>query len=92
MPITYPDDVEKLDAVSAIKKYQPEFVIGSYVTRKWGLGSRKDGNMYGVDTGWVSINCHKFYMIGNESIHSGDPIMKRKHETWHPEWLITRGV
>lgn len=91
MPIKYPSDVEKLDAVSAIKKYDPEFVIGSYVTRKWGLGSRREGNMYGVDTGWVVNNCHKFYLIGNENVHSGDPIMKRNHKTLCEEWLITRG-
>lgn len=91
VPISYPKDVEKLDAISAIKKYQPEFVIGSYVTRKWGLGSRREGNMYGVDTGWVVNNCHKFYLIGNINVHGGDPIMKRNHQTFNPEWLITRG-
>ena len=91
VPIEYPSDVERLDAVSAIKKYRPAFVIGSYVTRKWGLGSRKEGNMYGVDTTWVSLNCKRFYMIGNENVHSGDPIMKRGHKTWDEEWLITRG-
>ena len=91
MPITYPDDIEKLDAISAIKKYEPEFVIGSYITRKWGLGSRKDGNIYGVDTGWVVNNCHRFYMIGNENVHHGDPIFKRTHKTYTFPWLITRG-
>ena len=89
--ITYPSDIEKLDAIYAIKKYQPEFVIGSYVTRKWGIGSRKEGNVYGVDTGWVVNNCHRLYMIGNENVHHGDPIMKRNHKTWNEEWLITRG-
>lgn len=89
--IEYPSDVEKLDAISAIKKYEPEFVVGSYVTRKWGLGSRKDGNMYGVDTSWVVNNCHKFFLIGNENVHSGDPIMKRNHKTYSEKWLITRG-
>ena len=91
VPIAYPKDVEKLDAIAAIKKYTPEFVIGSYVTRKWGLGSRKEGNMYGVDTGWVVNNCHKFYMIGNQNIHNGDPIMKRNHKEYSFPWLITRG-
>ena len=91
MPIDYPSDVEKIDAVSAVKKYRPAFVIGSYVTRKWGLGSKKEGNMYGVDTTWVSLNCKRFYLIGNENVHGGDPIMKRNHKTWDEKWLITRG-
>lgn len=91
MPIKYPKDVEKMDAITAIKHYEPEFVIGSYVTRKWGIGSKKVGSIYGVDTSWVVNNCHKFFLIGNENVHGGDPIMKRKHETYAPEWLITRG-
>lgn len=90
--IQYPDDVEKLDAVSAVKKYQPEFVIGSYVTNKWGNGtSRKVGNIYGVDNGWIAAHCHKYFMIGNENIHGRDIVMKRKHQKLDFDWLITRG-
>lgn len=90
--IQYPDDVEKLDAVSAVKKYQPEFVIGSYVTNKWGNGtSRKVGNIYGVDNGWIAAHCHKYFMIGNENVHGRDIVMKRKHQELAFDWLVTRG-
>lgn len=34
MPTIYTDDVETLEASDAVKKYQPEIVIGSYVTSK----------------------------------------------------------
>lgn len=34
MPTIYADDVETLEASDAVKKYQPEIVIGSYVTSK----------------------------------------------------------
>lgn len=90
-PIEYPSDVEKLDAISAIRKYQPEYVIGSYVTRLWGLGSKKTGSVFGVHTGWVVNNCHKFFMIGNYNVHGSDPIMKRNHKEYSFPWLLTRG-
>lgn len=32
IPIIYQDDVEKIEALEAVKKYNPEYVIGSYVT------------------------------------------------------------
>lgn len=34
MPTIYADDVENLEASDAVKKYQPDIVIGSYVTSK----------------------------------------------------------
>ena len=34
MPTIYADDVETLEASDAVKKYQPDIVIGSYVTSK----------------------------------------------------------
>lgn len=90
-PITYPDDIEQLDAIAAIKKYQPEYVIGSYVTHKWDRHSRKVGNMYGVDTVWVVNHCHKYFHIGNLHTHQYDPIMQRPHKAYSFPWLITRG-
>lgn len=91
VPIQYPDDVECLDAVSAVKKYAPEFVIGSYVTRLYGLGSLKQGSSFGVDTPWLVNNCRRFYHIGNDDVHYGDPIMKRPHQRLKFDWLVTRG-
>lgn len=89
--ITYPDDVEQLDAVAAITKYQPEYVIGSYVTHKWDRHSRKVGNMYGVDTAWVVNHCRKYYHLGNLNTHKYDPIMARPHKEYSFPWLLSRG-
>lgn len=90
--IIYPDFVKQLSAVEAINEYQPEFVIGSYITHKYKQGShKKGGNMYGVDTSWVINHCHKFFHIGNLNVHKNDPSMKRKHQELSFPWLITRG-
>lgn len=89
--IMYPNFVEKLDAVQAIKKYRPEFVLGSYITHKWKQGGSNTGNMYGVNTDWVINNCHKFFLIGNLNIVKENPSLKRKHLELSFPWLITRG-
>ena len=91
VPISYPDDVEPLDALSAICKYEPEYVIASYCTHLYGTGSLKSGNAFGVDTRWVRSHCRRFYHIGNDDIHFRDPIMKMPHRRLQFPWLVTRG-
>jgi hypothetical protein len=91
VPISYPMDVEPLDALSAIRKYEPEFVIASYCTHLYGTGSLKSGNSFGVDTRWVRSHCRRFYHIGNDDIHGRDPIMKLPHQRLSFDWLVTRG-
>lgn len=89
--IIYPDFVEELTAVDAIYQYQPEYVIGSYITNKYGMAGSKEGNMWGVDTNWVIHHCHKFFMIGNKKTHGKNPSMRLKHEELSFPWLVTRG-
>lgn len=89
--ISYPDDVEQLDALAAIHKYEPEYVIASYCTHLYGTGSLKSGNAFGVDTRWVRSHCRRFYHIGNDDIHSRDPIMQMPHRRLQFPWLVTRG-
>lgn len=91
VPISYPDDVEQLDALSAIRKYEPEYVIASYCTHLYSTGSLKSGNAFGVDTRWVRSHCRRFYHIGNDDIHFRDPIMKMPHRRLQFPWLVTRG-
>lgn len=89
--ISYGGHVERLDAVSAVKKYQPRFVIAAYATVKWGEGkSRSQGNMYGVDTRWVINHCYSYILIGCDSVHANDKAMLWPHERFTPPWLIVR--
>lgn len=91
-PVTYyPNDVEKIDAVDAIKKYKPDTVLGSYITCKYNekLGM---GNFWGVDDQFVVQNCKRYIMVGNKSVevHKKNPLMERPHEEHYFDWLITR--
>lgn len=91
VPISYPNDVEKLDALEAVRKYEPEYVIASYCTCLYGTGGTKYGNALGVDTRWVRAHCRRFYHIGNDDIHRRDPIMRMPHRRLSFDWLVTRG-
>ena len=88
--IRYPDDVEKLDALAAVEKYEPEVVIGSYITHLWKPGMQS-GNQWGVDTGELIKRVPAYYMIGNSETHANDPAMKYLDGIEHHEFLYTRG-
>lgn len=86
-----PDDVEKLDAVEAIRKYQPEIVFGTYITNKWKEGD-KDGFDRGVDHEkfWKFDHVKKYIMIGNSRVHAGHTFLKIRHNEFYEPWLISR--
>ncbi|HEY9769479.1 MAG TPA: hypothetical protein V6C71_13455 [Coleofasciculaceae cyanobacterium] len=96
-----PPEVEKLDAIgfatslpeiAAIKKYQPETVITSWMTIEGKETEKVDGgHRYApnkdeiLDTGVVYV------FISNEYIHSERLIMNKPHKTYYFDWLVSRG-
>ena len=85
--IKYGDDVEKIDAISAIKKYRPECVVASWVTHKFKEGM-ESGNALGIEEEEIFGNgVEKYIHIGNEKTHIYKPILnlfpvkKFKHKT-----------
>jgi hypothetical protein len=89
--IQYPNDVEKLDYKQAIFKYQPQTVIGCFITHKF-VPSLNSGNAYGVEEEFILKNVVKYINVGNKNTHRDKPILKQKHQEYHFDWLITRGV
>lgn len=88
--IQYPDDVEELDALAAIEKYQPDVVIGSYITHIWD-DNTKSGNYWGVDTLKLISSVDEYYMIGNGKVHLKDPAMPYVDAIEQHDFLVTRG-
>lgn len=91
--ITYGPNVEKLDAIPAIRKYRPQVVIGVWVTHRWsqrraGLG----GNQYGPNTDWILNHCEEYLLIGNQRTHAKHPLWNEPHEIIFPSWLYSRSV
>jgi hypothetical protein len=81
-PVTpYPDDIIAMDAVEAVQNYQPQVVVGSWVTHKYNENKHwRGGNMYGIDEDAIlNQPCViKYIVIGNTNIHGNKPIHDRK--------------
>lgn len=89
----YPDDIEELSAVDAIEKYQPEVVIGCWVTHKYREDEHwRSGNMYGIDEDYILSKVKKYIVIGNEVVHSQKRILQYKHQELKFPWLYSRSM
>ena len=87
-----PPTVEKIEAIAAIEKYQPETVITSWMTLKTEDPEDIDaGHKYAPDEEEI-LNTEVTYIhIGNEEIHSDRLIMNKPHEKYYFDWLVSRG-
>lgn len=91
--IHYPPEIEKLDALSAVEKYEPQVVVGSWVT-EW-INPRQTspphgGSMYGVKEKEMISKIETYILIGNDSIHGKKKIMRKKHKTIKGDFLKSR--
>ena len=87
-----PPEVEKLDAIAAIEKYQPETVITSWMTIKGEDTEEVDGgHRYAPDEDEILDTGVTYVFIGNEYIHRDRLIMNKPHKTYHFDWLVSRG-
>lgn len=89
VPTTPPPDVMKADAQTAVLRFKPQVVIGSWITERYMPGS-EEGNMHGPREDILLKNCETYIIIGNEKIHGRKRILSLPHETYHFPWLISR--
>lgn len=87
--IKYPDDVEKLNYTNAIKKYNPDTVIGAYITHKW-RDDLQSGNYKGVREEEILKKVKRYINIGNSVTHHDKPIRKLPHTEYYFDWIVTR--
>lgn len=81
--IRYPDWVERLDAQEAIRVYEPEVVVGSWLTQWISPNKRAPkagGNMYGVKEAGILNTGVTYIMVGNHHTHGGKKILRFPHE------------
>ncbi len=91
--ISPPPTVEKLDAIEAIKKYEPAVVVASWVTQRFQDGDSEAGigsSIFGVDEFWILGHCDAYIFIGNEEVHAQKRILERAHRTFRFPWLVSR--
>lgn len=80
--IHYGENIERIDALEAAKKYKPDIIIGQWITH-WIDPTRPvpegGGNMYGVKEDLLLKECKTYVMIGNRKVHGFKPILKMQH-------------
>lgn len=93
-PVTaYPSDIQKYNAVEAIKKFKPKTVIGCWVTHKYKEEEHhREGNMFGVDEEWVLRNVDRYIIVGNEKVHAKKKILELPHQEFKFPWLFSRSL
>lgn len=90
--IKYGKNVVKLDAESAVKKLQPDIVIGSWITHKY-CPVLEDGNVYGPNEEIILDNCKMYILLGNELTHNRKPITKHFHNKYYEfPGYVTRSI
>ena len=87
-----PPTVEKIDAIAAIKKYQPETVITAWATLKCEDPEGIDaGHKYAPDEQEILDKGVTYVFIGNEHNHSDRLLMSKPHKKHYFDWLVSRG-
>lgn len=83
--IQYPKWVERIDALSAVVKYRPDIVIGSWITQ-WADPNLPlpagGGNPYGVMEDAMLDMGITYVLIGNVGVHGGKEIVRRPHKLY----------
>lgn len=95
-PTDPPKDVVKADALTAIKRFKPQVVIGSWVTRKFVMGKDIDGKaqafVFGTEDEKIIKNCQCYIHIGNEQSHGEKTALSLPHKVYSFSWLVSRSM
>lgn len=79
--IEYPEDVEELEALDAIKKYKPQVVFASWVTQ-WVDHNKtpaKVGSLHGIREDKLLDLVDTYILLGNLDQHGDKDIIRKKH-------------
>jgi len=95
--VTYGKNVVKVNANSAVKRYNPEVVIGCWVTHKFVESEEwRGGNMFGIDEQAIldHPSVKAYLVVGHEDTHKNKPILKHRHLALRPNegMLFSRSV
>ena len=88
--VTYGQNVERCEALSAVIKYKPSKIYGCYITHRFRNG-HKDGNQFGPEEEKLIRRCD-YIMVGNAKTHANKPILAQADSALFFPWLITRGL
>ena len=76
--VDYGSDVEKLEALEAVKKYRPQVVFGSWVTQ-WSPGPHHPGSAWGIREDQLLELVETYIVFGSIRNHGTKDICARPH-------------
>lgn len=89
-PIEYPKDIEQITAHQAIKKYDPQWIIASWVTQKL-IPGPKIGQMYGpMEEEFIDGRNYIHLGSGQNLVHQKKRINKKSHWVIEADWIVAR--
>lgn len=92
-PVIYGADVNKVEAVDAVRKYKPECVLGCFVTHKnWDVKAMGDikGMLVAEEKILKAKSVKKYIVCGNLKVHANKPLLDLPHRTVELEGYVTR--
>jgi hypothetical protein len=93
-PTMPPPEVERLEALEAVRKYKPEVVVGAWITQLYRPPVRKTdqhyGSIYGVDEMKLRLEVDTYINIGHQKIHKQKSLLRFKHREHRLPFLVSR--
>jgi hypothetical protein len=89
-PVPYGPNVIDMDAATAVRVFQPQVVIGCYVTWKDRPGGA--GNEAGVDELDVLAHCDTYVFVGHDHVHRNSALWSQPHTIEYPPYVYSRAV
>ncbi len=93
--VKYGRNVERWDALDAVRHYQPHVVIGSWITEKWkAKRAWAGGNEIGVDEALLlqDPDLQQYVLIGNDHVHRDKEIWDQPHAITYPPYVFSRAM
>lgn len=88
-----PDDIDRLEASDAVRKYKPQVVIGAYASQTSAYSlvmPHAPSSLYGVYDLDILANCETYVLIGNAKTHADRLAFYLRPKWIYEPWLITR--
>lgn len=74
-PVKYGANVERVDALTAVRKHRPQVVLACWVTHLFDEKQpHRGGNAAGVDEIAVTQQCEEYIFVGNRAVHGTKPL------------------
>lgn len=93
-PVRYGPNIVDCHASRAVRRYNPEVVIGCWVTHRCDpRRPEAGGNEVGVDEPDILRHCGTYVFVGNEHVHRGkSSIWARPHHIEYPPFVYSRAI